>query len=220
VFFKERSMSERPPTSDMGFTDRMRARLNALAFVAGVFSAFAEVTLFRKHMGERYFQGMRFLLVIPLLFFFPLLTPEHDPRPMLACIPFYLIMIAVHRIGIARRKRRGQLSVHSRYDGVSRLARLFPKLDEAALKSGQEPGLLIVISMPALGLSPSLGLFLITCAAGMMIHTRLLIAAERERGLDLADAMLEGASRSRPFHPASAAQSKATAFVTIHRSSS
>lgn len=210
-------MSEHASPQQMSFTERMRVRLNLLAFVASVFSVFPEVTLFRKNMGERYFQGVRCLLVIPLMLFFPMLTPEHDPRPLWLCIPPYLAMVLVHRISIARRKRRGQFGIHSRYDGTSRLARLFPKLDEAAIKSGQEPGLLIVLGIPTLGLSPPLGLFLITCAAGMIIHTRLLIAAEHERDLDLADATLEGAAHSHQLLSPAASHRKATAFVTIHR---
>src|SRR5258708_7861787 len=42
-----------PQSSQGSFMDRLRSHLNLLAFVASIFTAFAEVTYFRTRFGER-----------------------------------------------------------------------------------------------------------------------------------------------------------------------
>lgn len=173
-------------------TDRLRGTANRMAFVASVFATFAEVALFRKHFGERYFQGLKTGLVVPLILFFPVFFPNEDPRPLLAFLPLYLIMCVLHRIDIVRRRRRGKCREHSLFNGVSKLEHGWPGVSELTLKCRHEPLVMLGMGVVALLLSPPMAWFFICCSAGMAVHAGLLAAHERQRALDLADAHLDG----------------------------
>lgn len=201
-----------------GFLDRLRSTTNALSLVTGVFATFAEVAMFRTTFGERYFHGWTTGLVLPLLLLFPLFWPQHDPMPMLLCFVLYVLMCAAHRISIYRRRRRPDMQIHSLYNGVSRLQRVWPRVSEHDLKSKSEPAVMLFFGLCALTFSPPLGWFFICCAVSMAAQAALLIANRRQRELDLVDARIEGqliaGASNEPPRPAVPVTGD---VVTIHK---
>jgi hypothetical protein len=182
--------------------ERARSTANLLALVAGVFTAFAEVTFFRTGFGVRYFQGLKTALVVPLLFFFPIFWPREDPRGLWLCLMLYTVMCLRHRSAIWRRIARGEGrpgtagggggGVHSLYNGVSKLERVFPRASEAVIKGKYEPLVMLGMGVAALIVSPPLGWFFVWCSVAMGLHAGLIFAHQRQRELDLSDARIDG----------------------------
>lgn len=206
-------MPAEQPGPQPGFMERMRQQLNLLSLLASVFATFAEVALFRKQFGERYFQGFRTALVVPLLLFWPMFWPHDDPSGVLGCLVLYLVCCAVHRTSIMRRRVRGGSHVHSRYNGRPLLMRRYAKYGELAVKSRVEPVVMAVMGACALTISAPLGWLFIWTAVGMAVHTGLLTQSNRQQALDLADAAIDSeilADRARELRGDA---------VRIHRSS-
>lgn len=198
--------------------DRLRGQFNVMALIASVFAAFAEVTFFRTNFGQRYFQGWKTGLVILLLIVFPLFWPRHDPSPVLLCLLLYLVMCAKHRANIFRRRCRGETGIHSLYNGISRLERRFPKASEDVLKSRYEPAIMFLMGLSALIVSAPLGWLFIWTSAAMAGHAALLLANQRQRSLDLADARIEGEQLAGMSRGCAPVASSTSSVVRIHRS--
>lgn len=188
------------PAEQPGFMDGMRRNMNIGASIAGVFATFAEVTFFRTGFGERYMQGFRPLLVIPLILFWPIFWPQEDPTLVLLLLPMYLISCGINRIAGLRRRAKGGPQIHSYYNGHPRLWRPTSKLDETTFKCRVEPMVMLGMGIGALIISPPLGWFFVWTAIAMGIHTNLLNMSDRQQALDLADAAIDGellAARAR-----------------------
>ena len=71
-------MNEAP---DVPFNERVNRNLNLLLLIGAAF-AFPSVVLLHRHIGRRY-AGLQAMLAMALLFFWPVLDPACDPRPML-----------------------------------------------------------------------------------------------------------------------------------------
>ncbi|MGD9691425.1 MAG: hypothetical protein AB7G17_01125 [Phycisphaerales bacterium] len=197
--------------------EQMRQSANVVALASGVFATFAEVALFRTTFGERFFHGWKTGLVIPLIVLFPLFWPQHDPTPVLLCLPLYLAMCACHRLSIYRRRRRGDSAIHSHYNGACRLLRTWPRVGEETLKRKYEPAVMLCFGFAAFVFSPPLGWFFLCCAAGMAVHAGLLHADRRARSLDLADARIDGQLAMAAVRPsARTAANRPDSFVTVH----
>jgi hypothetical protein len=205
-------MPAEQPGQQQSFMDRMRQQLNVLTLIAGVFTTFAEVTLFRKQFGERYFQGLRPILVVPLLLFWPVFWPYEDPRVVLCCLPAYIVACALHRATIVRRRTRGGPSIHSYYNGRSWLMHRYGKLGERVVKTRVEPLVMLLMGLGALTFSPPLGWLFVWTAAGMAFHAGLLHRSDRQQALDLADAAIDSE------HLAARARELRGDTVRIHRS--
>lgn len=178
--------------SEPSFMDTMRQRMNIMATIAGVFTTFAEVTFFRKGFGERYMQGFRPLLVVPLILLWPIFWPQEDPMLVLLLLPMYLISCGINRIATLRRRAKGGPRVHSYYNGVPRLWRpTTSRLDETTFKSRVEPLVMLGMGIAALIISPPLGWFFIWTAIAMGIHANLLTMSDRQQALDLTDAAID-----------------------------
>jgi hypothetical protein len=205
------------PTNELGFFDRLRRDGNIAAHVASVFAAFGEVLL-RKGMGERYFNGLRTVAVVPLLLVFTVFFPHDDVRGLLLCVVVYLILCFKHRVAILRhrvRRLRGvePQAVHSQYNGESLLTRNFPKLSEGALKRFAEPAVMACCGGVLLIVSPPVGWFFVLSAIGMFAYAHLLHARDEQRLLDLTDAALESELMAERFRHARSEQ------VRFHRRS-
>ncbi|HEX2839349.1 MAG TPA: hypothetical protein VHN77_14625 [Phycisphaerales bacterium] len=190
--------NQQSPQPQASPLQNLSSAANVLAIAAGTFALFAEVTLFRKNFGARYFNTWRSLLVIPLLMVFPIAWPREDPRFVYFLLLLFLLSCAWHRLCTLRRRWK-QLKglpgagpiIHSQYNGEPRLARRFPKLGEVTIKRVVEPLVMLGFGLAALTFSPSLGWFFLWCSAGMFVHTQLLYMHHQQQSQDLVDATLE-----------------------------
>lgn len=185
-----------PEPAPQSFAERLRTQANAMAFVAGAFAAFAEILMFRKHFGARYFQGWKTGAALLLIPFFSLFWPQHDLRPLFFIWLLFIVRCAMHRVSmLCRRWResRGMRSrpVHSRYNGEPVLLRRFPKWSETTIKRMVEPLVMLALGIGSLTFSPPLGWFFVWCAVGMGIHTGLLHRHDVQQARDLADAAID-----------------------------
>lgn len=145
--------------------------------------------LLHRRFGRRYID-YRAALGLVLIFFYPIFWREHDPRPMLALLLFYLLMLLRARIEGLWRGRRGEV-IHSRYNGESRVASCFPKLDELTLKSRAEPLYVLGCGLGLLPFMPPLAMFLIIGAACLWASVQSELLYERAKAEQTFDAMID-----------------------------
>jgi hypothetical protein len=113
-----------------------------------------------------------------------------DAGPMLLFLIAYLFMCVYARIGIIRRRRSGGVQCHTRYTGRSRLARVLPRLSEMAVKR-IEAVLVFGIGMLMLPMCQMLGAYLMLAAFAMFSCLGLGDAYDRNRALDIHDAVID-----------------------------
>ena len=193
-----------PQGNEPSTMDKIRTQGNILSFIAGSLAIFSEVLFFRKHFGERYFNTLRTVAVFPIMLVYCVFWGGYDLRPILYCLLGYIVMSFIHQRNIARRRRRringlGGPVIHSYYNGVSRLARFFPKMDEVRIKAFAEPLCLLIAGFVCMIFSPPLGWLFIWTALAMVIHSGLLNARDENKVLDLTDAAMEGEMLAERF---------------------
>lgn len=178
------------------FAERYRKQANTLAAIAGFFACFAEVTMFRRYFGVRYFQGFRTFGAFVLIPVFSLFWQGYDVRALYLLWLLFIVRCAFHRFEIRRGQRRianviGVEPVHSYYNGWPILLRRCPQMSEVAVKCKVEPAVMLGFGLCALTFSPPLGWFFIWCAVGMGVNAGLLDRHDRQQAQDLADAAIE-----------------------------
>ncbi|MFT3686362.1 MAG: hypothetical protein QM783_15820 [Phycisphaerales bacterium] len=152
-----------------------------------------------------------------MLLLFPLFWPRDSPILVLLLLLHYVMMCAVHRADIVRRRLRGERDIHSFYNGISRLEKRYPNVSEAVLKGRYEPAMLFLMGLCSLIISPPLGWLFIWTSAAMAFHAKLMSAYDRQRELDLADAQIEGAQLAGTLR-GRARSAPIRSVVSIHRS--
>jgi hypothetical protein len=167
----------------------MQTTANLLFFIARCLAVTAEVALLRTGFGRRYL-GLHAFLAVPLAFVYMLFWPGHDLRPLLLYLGLYLLMCAVARMQTLARGKRSN-PVHSRYDGVPRLARLFPRLDEITVKRVAEPLTLLVVAILVSQFNQPLGVYLLLSAVALFITIHTNLAFEEVRAMDMHDALID-----------------------------
>lgn len=182
-----------PPPS---VEQRIRGQLSGAANLGGAFATFAEVTLFRRHFGCRYFQGLRVFWALLLIPVFSLFWQGYDLRALYAVWLLFLVRCAFHRWESRRAERRsrgpmGLRMPHSLYNGRPILLPRFPKMSERDIKRKAEPAVMLAFGLASLIFSPPLGWFFLWCAVGMYMHTAALDLYERQRALDILDAAVD-----------------------------
>ncbi|MDB5325428.1 MAG: hypothetical protein JWM57_997 [Phycisphaerales bacterium] len=167
-------------TPDVPFNERINRNMNALLLLAAAF-AFPCVVLLRRNIGRRY-AGLQAMLSMTLLFFWPVLDPTCDPRPMLGALVATIALSVFARLQGLRRNAGGHDPEHRLYDGYPRLMRLFFFCrDEVKFKRFLEP-LLIFGTAQLVGLwNPLLMYFGSLSAVGLFLVANAGAFAERER---------------------------------------
>lgn len=176
------------PQQEQSFVDRLRRDFNIMTLVAGGVAVTVEVFL-RRRIGSRAF-GARPLVGIVTLAIFSLLKPRVDPAPLQMFGVAVMVLCFVHRAAGERRAKRGERG-HTRYNGEPWLAVLLPKLDEMTIKRTVEPLLLIGGGLLVHVANELLGLWLIFAGVAIAMTVRTEEYAERQRLMDLGDAMIE-----------------------------
>lgn len=180
--------------------DRMRRDFNVAAFVAGGIAVTAEVFL-RRRMGSRAL-GARPLVGLVALAIFSLLKPRVDPAPLQMFGVAAVAMCFVQSAASARRARRGERG-HTRYNGEPWLALVLPRLSELTIKRTVEPLVLIGGGVAICHANELLGIWLILAGVAIAMTVRTEEYVERQRLMDLGDAMIEQryrAERLRSMH--------------------
>lgn len=179
--------------------DSIRRDVGIVVFVLCVLAASVEVFLRRdRTFGERYL-GTRTFFAAVLLFFFPVLWPEHDPVPLLIYFGLFLVQCMLIRLAVARRLRRGGPQPHSLYSGTPLLMRLTGRIDEATVKGIVEPMLVFVAGALTLSISQPLGTYLMLASFGLLASVQLAIGAERQRAVDMNDAYIDQRDAAERF---------------------
>lgn len=181
---------------DSSFPQRMQATLAWLTLFLRMLIA-PVVVWTRTGFGDRYFGFPAFfsLIFIPLWGTF---FPDDNPLPLLVFWFGYIAMLAVARTAMYRRWLRGEIE-HRYYNGYSRLHRLFPNASEVAMKETIEPGMVAVVGLLLVGLSPPLGMYLVFAGIGIAIDSLLIAMHQRARLLDLTDAAIEQRQLAEQF---------------------
>jgi hypothetical protein len=167
----------------------MQSTANVIFLVAKTIGVMAEVSFLRKEFGSRYL-GVHAALAFPIVVIYSMVWPGYDLRPLFAYLAFYIFMCLVAKADLVARgrERRGG---HSRYDGMPRLAKLFPRCGEITIKRTLEPLVVFLLSMAVMPLDRPLGCYLLFTAVALLITINTMIAFEERRAADLHDLYLE-----------------------------
>ncbi len=186
-------MQEQQPLT---FAQKMQSAVNWIQFACHTFSAPVEVLL-RTGFGQNYFglPALFSLLLIPLWGTF---FPDCSLTPLFGFWWGYVAMMLVARIDQFRRSSRGEVE-HTRYSGLSRLHRLFPRASELVVKGSLEPVLVLIVGFGILAVSPPLGSYLIVAGISMMVTVRIAIMDDRRRLQELSDAAIEQRQLAQQF---------------------
>jgi hypothetical protein len=172
--------------------DRLRAQANVMAGIASAGATFAEVLMFRKNFGCRYFQGLRSFWAFLLVPAFSLFWQGYDLRLLYGVWLLFIVRCAYHKRAARRRETRslrdGSPLAHSMYNGACVLAPRFPRLGEIEIKRKVEPVVMMLMGLSALIISAPVGWLFIWCAVAMYVHTSLIDQYDRQRTLDVLDA--------------------------------
>lgn len=171
----------------------MRTASNWLRFIADSW-AMVLIVILRRNFGSR-FIDIRGLFGLILVFVFPIFFAGHDVRPLLWLLGVYILFLLRAHIETALREGKARIGraepVHTRYSGQSRLARIFPKLDEVKLKSTAEPAFLIVCGFCLIPFSPPLAAFLIGGAIAISMSVSAVSMYDEAKARDAFDAMID-----------------------------
>jgi hypothetical protein len=183
-----------PQDAPGNLIDRTRTVANVLTVVSQALVSSVEVPL-HKGFGPRYF-GLASALAFVIIPLFSVFWPMDDCRPLLWYTAFYAVMSGVGRMGPGH---AGRSAVHSRYNGVPRLARLLPRMSEEAIKRKAEPALVFGLGLSLLALNPPLGSYLLTCSLAMVAMGSMEDAYGRRRAMDLYDGFLDNQDLAERF---------------------
>lgn len=168
-----------------------KATTGFVFFLARMLAMSVEVFLHdTRTFGVRYLGVQAAIAVICLLVYAGLYagTPGGDVTAFFVAWTVFLIVVA--RVGSVKRERSGTFE-HSYYNGVPRILRLFPKMEEMTVKANVEPLMVLVAAITVMPLSESLGKYLIFAGASLSLTARMAVQRERTRRLDLNDAFME-----------------------------
>lgn len=167
-----------------------------LMLVAQSLAAPVEVFL-RTRFGRRYFGVPAFLgfLAIPMWMLF---WPDEDATPIFVFWVLYILMQLRARIESMVMAARGD-TVHTRYNGYPRLARIFKRTHEHKLKGGHEPALVVIVGVFMLAVSEPLGSFLMTSGFCLALVASVIESVERNRAMSMHDAWIEQQAQAARF---------------------
>ncbi len=169
---------------------------NVLVFVARALASPVEVFL-RKRFGCRYFgvASLGGLVAVPMWMLF---WPQDDPRPIMGFWLLYLVMQLRARLESMWMMHRGNI-MHSRYNGSSRLARVFPKCSESTIKGGVEPAIVCIIGVLLMTVSEPLGSYLVVAGISLALTNSVIEAVDRVQAIEMHDAFIEQRALSERF---------------------
>jgi len=143
----------------------------------------------RREIGSRYLgrQAAAAVLLIPG---FALFFPEHELRPLLWFLGFYLFACSVVRARSLRRRLRGE-EEHTRYCGWPVLLRLplVRRLSEARVKAYVEPACVWIAGGLVLAVNVPLGAYLMTTALCLLLCEGMRRGYDAQRFMDVKDAL-------------------------------
>ncbi len=178
----QQQSQEQPQGSQVTF-------LGALAFVSRTLATSIEVFIHRR-FGERYF-GLHSAAVILAVLVFSTFWEGYDVTPLLGFLGFYFVACMGARIGIAKRRRSGDVE-HSYYHGRPVLLNWWPfkKAKERTVK-GLEPFLVFFTGVFVMPVSEPLGGYLMVASLGLLVSLGLAATYQRTRQLDMQDALID-----------------------------
>jgi hypothetical protein len=170
---------------------------NILMFILLALAVSLEV-FFHRRFGPRYFGFPTFaaLLGIPM---WTVLWPRESAVPLLIFWALFILMLLRARAESAWLARRGP-AVHSRYNGVPRLAAVFKRTPEWKLKGGMEPFLGFFAGVLLLPVSQPLGSYLMCAALAMGLSNGLARSVSHARALDMHDNLIDQQMHMERFH--------------------
>lgn len=171
------------------FAERLEQAGGWLYLVARSVAVTAEVSFLRTRFGSRY-PGLPGFLALPVVLLYTLAWSGSDLRPLAAYVALYLVMSLVARIGGMLYHRRMPCA-HSRYDGFPRIARLFPRLGERAVKRVVEPVAVLALAAAVLPLNKPLGGYLLLTAVALFLTVNLNEVRERMQAINTHDLFIE-----------------------------
>jgi len=180
-------MSEQNDSSSLG----MKATANLVMWLCQILSVTVEVFL-HSGFGERYF-GFKALLAVPMILLFALLHQHQNIMPLMVFLWAYIPLAIGWRIWATVRRWLKRPLPHSRYSGRPYLWWLLPRWRETTVK-WLEPLLIMALGLAVRHLNQPLGAFVMYAGAGMAISVGLNIALDRNKVMDMNDAILEQTS--------------------------
>jgi hypothetical protein len=176
--------------------ESMRQSTNVAMLVFQIGAISMEVFLHRG-FGERYL-GPRAAAVFILIPLYSLGWQGYDLQPLFLFLGAYLLMCFVARAGIAERVRRGE-QCHSFYTGWPRFLGPKAKISEIAMKRFWEPGITGLLGLAVRDFNAPLGTYLIFGAISMACSVGASEAIERQRALDMNDAVIDQQQTAERF---------------------
>jgi hypothetical protein len=149
----------------------------------------ATVEMFLHWGGGRRWPGMFGLGGMILLFFFGLLYPGRDIRPVLGYLAAYVVACLFTRTAGHWGSWRGQHE-YGWYTGRPWLLKLVPWVGELRFKQFVEPVLVYVAAMLVIPWSEPLGAYLLGAALSLFLTVNAAELGERKRALDMYDAAM------------------------------
>lgn len=173
--------------------------VSIFVFLCRALALSVEVFLHRlESFGERYI-GLQAGAAVLLMLFFPICCEGQSAEPLLFFLACFLFMCICVRARVHLRRKRGGSQPHTLYTGTPRLMRVFRRMPEEKVKGIVEPLLTFLVGALALGLSQTLGCYLILASLGLLVSTNLTLGYERKRALDMHDAFIEQRGASERF---------------------
>jgi hypothetical protein len=162
-----------------------RAGKGLAAIISAI--AFTVEGVLHRNFGVR-FIGMKGPLGFGFIALFAAFCPRNEVLPLLVYLGVYTLLWIVAQLWAWYRRLRRKIEGHTRYSGIPHLMRLFPWCRETTIKR-LEPFLVILIGYSIHHVNGPLGDFLMTAGGAFVLTATLQIAAERERVLDMNDAV-------------------------------
>ncbi len=162
---------------------------NAIGFLVHTWAASVEVFL-RKDFGDR-FLGIHAAAVLLLVPVFGVFWEGYDVRPLFWFVPVYLGAVAVARLGMAWRKRKG-IHIHSFYSGFPRCMKAHSRVSEVQFKRYFEPILAAStgVTFCIMGEQP-LGVFLMIAGASVYLSVTMSELQFAQRAAAMNDQVIE-----------------------------
>ena len=185
------------PAQQLGPLDSMLGTLGLALFVVRTWATSLEVFLHRD-LGERYlgWNAAAVLLLVPL---YLLGWERYDPGPMLLFLGAYLFFCFIARMGMVRRRMRGE-SCHSMYTGWPRFLGPKAKISEIRMKQFVEPPITFLVGWMVRGeFNAPLGTYLMIGAVCLVISVNASETISRMRTLDMNDAVIEQEQTAERF---------------------
>ena len=168
----------------------MRDQFNLLHLICRTWSTSVEV-FWHRDFGDRYL-GINALLVLFLVPIYGLFWEGYDIEPLMWFIPAFLVMCGIGRVGMVRRRLRGE-QCHSYYSGWPRIMQPTVKFSEETCKRFIEPVLTLAIGWSFCDFFKQvpLGVFFLWAGVCQFISNNLAAAHERVLAQNLFDQVTE-----------------------------